>query len=107
MLNASREQSLLLGRKSAIERTATILLFLDSRFADSATGFVDIRMSRCDMADYVGLTLETVSRMMNQLKRQGIIELPQPNRFRIVDRKRLVATAGEPGDDVYASAVGY
>jgi len=107
MLNASREQALLLGRKCAMERTATFLLFLDSRFADPVTGFVDIRMSRCDMADYVGLTLETVSRMMNQLKRQGIIELPQSNRIRISDRKRLIAAAGEPDEDEYASVVGY
>ena len=64
-------------------------------------------MSRCEMADYVGLTLETVSRMMNQLKRQGIIELPQSNRIRISDRKRLVAAAGEPCEDEYASVVGY
>ena len=107
MLNASREQALLLGRKCAMERTATFLLFLDSRFADPATGFVDIRMSRCDMADYVGLTLETVSRMMNQLKRDGIIELPQSNRIRISDRKRLIAAAGEPTEEEYASVVGY
>ncbi|WP_340691871.1 helix-turn-helix domain-containing protein [Hyphomonas sp.] len=107
MLNASREQALLLGRKCAMERTATFLLFLDSRFADPATSFVDIRMSRCDMADYVGLTLETVSRMMNQLKRQGIIELPQSNRIRISDRKRLIAAAGEPTEEEYASVVGY
>lgn len=107
MLNASREQALLLGRKCAMERTATFLLFLDSRFADPATSFVDIRMSRCDMADYVGLTLETVSRMMNQLKREGIIELPQPNRIRISDRKRLIAAAGEPIEEEYAAVVGY
>jgi CRP-like cAMP-binding protein len=106
MLRASREQSMLLGRKSAMERTATFLLFLNSRFADPRTLFVDIRMSRCDMADYVGLTLETVSRMMNQLKRQGIIELPQSSRFRIADRKRLIAAAGEPGEEEYASVIG-
>ena len=76
-------------------------------FADPATGFADIRMSRCDMADYVGLTLETVSRMMNPLKREGIIELPQSNRFRISDRKRLIAAAGDPPEDEYASVVGY
>jgi CRP-like cAMP-binding protein len=106
MLNASREQALLLGRKCAMERTATFLLFLDSRFADPETGFVDIRMSRSDMADYVGLTLETVSRMMNLLKRQGIIDLPQSNRIRISDRKRLIAAAGELDEDEDVSAFG-
>lgn len=107
MLHASREQALLLGRKCAMERTATFLLFLDSRFADPDTGFVEIRMSRCDMADYVGLTLETVSRMMNRLKKRGIIDLPHPNHFCILDRKHLIAAAGEAEEANYASAGGW
>jgi CRP-like cAMP-binding protein len=104
LLRTARDQALLLGRKCAIERTATFLLFLESRFADHRTGFVEIRMRRSDIADYVGLTLETVSRMMNRLKKLGIIELPQPNQFRISDRKRLIATAGEAEETTYDSA---
>ena len=95
MLHASHEQALLLGRKSAMERTATFLIFLESRFAQPDSVYADIKMSRCDIADYLGLTLETVSRMMNRLKKLGIIDLPQPNQFRVLNRQRLLACAGE------------
>lgn len=103
-LQEAREQALLLGRKCAKERTATFLLFLESRFKNQTTGFIDIPMSRCDMADYLGLTLETVSRMMNRLKKTGIIELPQPNRFRISDRNDLIACAGDTEEDDFLYA---
>lgn len=94
-LRSAREQALLLARKNAMERTASFLLFLDERFCDPKTGYVEIRMSRCDIADYLGLTLETVSRMMNKLKQAGIIDLPQATRFAICKRAQLVAMAGE------------
>lgn len=103
-LQAAREQALLLGRKSAMERTATFLLFLENRFLDPLTGDIAIRMSRCDMADYLGLTLETVSRMMSKLKKSRIIDLPQPNRFRILDRAALVRQAGDTEDDDFLYA---
>ncbi len=94
-LQRAREQALLLGRKNALERTASFLIFLDERFRHPETGYVEIRMSRCDMADYLGLTLETVSRMMNKLKQMGIIDLPQATRFAICKRAHLIAMAGE------------
>ncbi len=94
-LQSAREQALLLGRKSAMERSASFLLFLDHRFRNPETGYVEIRMSRCDIADYLGLTLETVSRMMNKLKQRGIIDLPQATRFAICKREQLVSLAGE------------
>ena len=94
-LQGAREQALLLARKSAMERTASFLLFLDDRFRHPKTGYVEIRMSRCDIADYLGLTLETVSRMMNRLKQKGIIDLPQATRFTICKRAQLITLAGE------------
>lgn len=103
-LQAAREQALLLGRKSAKERAATFLLFLESRFKDDATDFISIPMSRWDMADYLGLTLETVSRMMNRLKKSDIIDLPQPNRFRILDRDDLIDCAGDTYEDDFLYA---
>lgn len=103
-LQAAREQALLLGRKCAKERTATFLLFLESRFANQATGYVDIPMSRCDMADYLGLTLETVSRMISRLKKAGIIDLPQPDLFKILDRDSLVSCAGDTDEDDFLYA---
>ena len=98
-LQASREQALLLGRKSAKERTASFLLFLEKRFKEASSGFVSIPMSRADIADYLGLTLETVSRMLNALKKKGIIDLPHPSKFRVCDYDRLVAAAGD--EDVH------
>ncbi|MEL7135251.1 MAG: helix-turn-helix domain-containing protein [Pseudomonadota bacterium] len=94
-LRSAREQALLLARKNAMERTASFLIFLDERFRNPKTGYVDIRMSRCDIADYLGLTLETVSRMMNKLKQSGIIDLPQATRFTVCKRAQLIAMAGE------------
>ena len=94
-LQSAREQALLLGRKSAMERTASFLLFLDHRFRDPETGYVEIRMSRCDIADYLGLTLETVSRMMNKLKQRGTIDLPQATRFAVCKPEQLYSLAGE------------
>lgn len=104
MLQDSREQALLLGRKNAMERTASFLIFLSDRFANPHTGFADIAMSRCDIADYLGLTLETVSRMINKLKKHGIIELPQPNTFRILNKHRLITLAGEIEEGDYLAA---
>ena len=104
MLHEAREQALLLGRKSAMERTASFLIFLNDRFQDPATGYANIRMSRCDIADYLGLTLETVSRMMNKLKKQNIIDLPQPNLFQVLNTSRLIALAGEVEDENYLAA---
>ena len=104
LLQEAREHALLLGRKNAMERTASFLIFLNEQFCDPTTGFAVIRMSRCDIADYLGLTLETVSRMMNKLKKHSIIDLPQPNSFRILNRNRLVALAGEIEDKAYLAA---
>lgn len=104
LLQDAREQALLLGRKNAMERTASFLMFLNERFCDPATGYATIRMSRGDIADYLGLTLETVSRMMNKLKRHGVIALPQPNSFRILNRSSLITLAGEIDDEVCLAA---
>ena len=51
-------------------------------------------MSRCDMADHLGLTLETVSRMLNRFKQTNVIDLPRPDRFRILNYNCLSRLAG-------------
>jgi CRP/FNR family transcriptional regulator len=95
MLRTARELPLLLGLKSAMERSASFLLFLDSRFGAEDDGFVPIPMRRSDIGDHLGLTIETVSRMFNKLKKQGVIDLPRPDQFRILSRRALLAYAGE------------
>jgi CRP/FNR family nitrogen fixation transcriptional regulator len=76
-LERAQNHMMLLGRKSAVERIATFLLTLAERMADDA---VDLPMSRIDIADHLGLTIETVSRTLTQLERQGVITLPEHRR---------------------------
>jgi CRP/FNR family transcriptional regulator, nitrogen fixation regulation protein len=69
----AQEHLLVLGRQSAVERVAAFLLDLAER-QDSET-HVDLPMSRADIADYLGLTFETVSRVLRRLKDSKLIRL--------------------------------
>ena len=62
---------LLLGRKTSLERVAAFLMEMDRR--QTAAGVLALPMCRRDIADYLGLTLETVSRALSQLHGQGIL----------------------------------
>ena len=76
-LAAAQDHMVLLGRKTARERVSTFLLMLSRRAARSG-GTADpviLPMTRTDIADYLGLTVETVSRTFTQLKKDGFIEL--------------------------------
>lgn len=77
-LVAAQEQMLLLGRKTAREKVATFLLTLSRRAQQQGLpgSPIALPMSRADIADYLGLTIETVSRTFTQLKRDAIIGLP-------------------------------
>jgi CRP/FNR family nitrogen fixation transcriptional regulator len=77
-LGRAQDHMILLGRKSAKERIASFLLGLAERL--DAAGVVDLPMSRIDIADHLGLTVESVSRSLTQLERAGIIELPAHRR---------------------------
>jgi CRP/FNR family nitrogen fixation transcriptional regulator len=77
-LERAQNHMLLLGRKSAMEKIATFLLDLSRRLDDH--GSIELPMSRTDIADHLGLTIETVSRSLTQLERQGVIELPAHRR---------------------------
>lgn len=76
-LERAQDHMLLLGRKSALEKIAAFLLDLSTRLEDDQ---VDLPMSRIDIADHLGLTIETVSRSLTQLERQKVIELPSHRR---------------------------
>ena len=94
-LAAAQSQMLLLGRMSAMERIASFLLNLERRLGSAEAGarFLRLDMTRMDIADHLGLTLETVSRMLNQLKRRGIIDLPHPQQICIRKPESLQALA--------------
>ncbi len=95
-LTASQEQAVMLGRKSAMERTASFICFLLQKApADVRHSYIVIRMSRYDIADYLGLTFETVSRMLHRLKKLGVIDLPKPDRFKVLNWPVLAQLAGE------------
>lgn len=89
-LAAARQQLVLLGRKTATERVASFLLMLSSRCpAGRGSTEIDLPVSRIDMADYLGLRIETVSREVSALKAARVIQLTSRQSFRIVDRGRL------------------
>jgi CRP/FNR family transcriptional regulator len=77
-LVAAQEQMLLLGRKTARERLATFLLMQSTQGPACAGRRERIRlpMTRGDIADYLGLTIETVSRTMSRLRAEGMIDIP-------------------------------
>ncbi len=83
---------MMLGRMTAPERVASFLLELSER--REARSAVDVPMSRTDIADYLGLTIETVCRVMSAFKRDGTIGIPTPHRIELRDRAAL-ATIGE------------
>lgn len=76
-LAAAQDLMLLLGRKTARERLATFLLLLSRRLARIGlpANPITLPMSRAEIADYLGLTTETVSRALTQLKQDGIVSL--------------------------------
>ncbi len=90
-LVAAQAQMLLLGRKTARERLATFLTGLAPR----ADGAVATPMTRRDIADYLGLTIETVCRTLTRMQREGLIRMQGSARTVIVDRPALRALAGD------------
>jgi CRP-like cAMP-binding protein len=77
---------LILGRITAQEKVGAFLLHLTRRLASQPTDRVTLPISRYDIADYLALSVETVSRALTGLKRSGVIALAGPRRLRIVDR---------------------
>lgn len=95
-LDRTRAWMLLLGRKSAREKIATFLLEMSQRLAPGAAGKerrpldrFTLPLDRQQVADVLGTTIETVSRQMTDLKRAGIIALPDRRSIHILDRAAL------------------
>ena len=77
-LRHAEDHMLLLGRKNAMERVANFLLEMDRRLA--VAGMMALPMCRRDIGDYLGLTLETVSRALSQLHAKACSDFPAPVR---------------------------
>lgn len=103
-LDAAREWMLVLGRKTAREKIASLISIIARREAAlrvrARKGMlsVDLPLTREEMADYLGLTLETVSRQISALKKDGVIALEGNRHVTIPDLDRLLEEAGDDGD---------
>ena len=103
-LDAAREWMLLLGRKTAREKIASLMAILARRDATlklrgtQGPLTFDLPLTREAMADYLGLTLETVSRQISALKRDGVIVLDGKRHVTVPDFGRLIDEAGDDSD---------
>ncbi len=103
-LDAAREWMLLLGRKTAREKIASLLAIVARRDAalhlktPKGRMVFDLPLTREAMADYLGLTLETVSRQMSALKRDGVIVLEGKRNITVPSFDRLLEEAGDDAD---------
>ncbi|OCP00488.1 MULTISPECIES: helix-turn-helix domain-containing protein [unclassified Ensifer] len=99
-LHRMQAHATLLGRKTASEKVASALVELARLFNRAARNGAPARLSfhlhltRADLADWLGLTVETVSRCLNRFKREGLIDFSHPKTMRVLDPERLDATAG-------------
>jgi CRP/FNR family nitrogen fixation transcriptional regulator len=89
-LERAQNHMLLLGLKNAREKVAAFLLTMSRA---SAGQVFELAMGRQDMADYLGLTIETVSRTLGQLQDEALVEFPSARQFRVPQRDALEALA--------------
>lgn len=89
-LRAAQDLTLSLTRKCSDAKVAEFLLHLSRKRREvSSDGFVVLPKCRQDIADYLGVSSETVSRRLAAFKRQGIVDFPDRRSARIVDRQAL------------------
>ena len=101
-LDRTRRWMLLLGRKSASEKVASFLVEMCERVASAGCDaeampdevLIELPVSRQQIADVLGLTIETVSRQFTRFKADGIIDLPSRREVLVRDRHALAAEAG-------------
>jgi len=88
-LSRLQAQLMILGRITATEKVSSFLLTMAERLSDQNLDRVDLPISRYDIADYLGLSVETVCRSLTSLKKRGLIALSGPRSVRIIDRSAL------------------
>ena len=93
-LDTARRSILFLGRKTAEERVASLLIDMRRSMPCDATGATAMSLNRQQMADLLGLTIETVSRKIRRFERAGIILLVETRLFRVLDDVGLARLAG-------------
>ncbi|MEO0543128.1 MAG: Crp/Fnr family transcriptional regulator [Pseudomonadota bacterium] len=99
-LNAAREWMVLLGRKTAREKIATFLEMVVRRNTTPQISEDNhfLPLTREEIANFLGLTLETVSRQLSAMKKDGIIEFQDRRRFSVTDMRALHMASGDDAD---------
>lgn len=103
-LDSAREWMVLLGRKTAKEKIASFFAIAARRLAtvrqvaleDGVS--LELPLTREDMADYLGLTIETVSRQISALKKEGLVDMQDARHLTIPDYNALLEIAGDDAD---------
>lgn len=88
-LSRLERQLLILGRITAVEKVAGFLLEFARRLNNGKSNSITLPITRYDIADFIGISSETVCRCMTELTRRGAIALPRPREVKIVDRSIL------------------
>ena len=94
-LRDAHDRMVLLGRKTAVEKIASFVLEMERRGMAPGCKVAEVPMSRTDVADHLGLTVETVCRVLALLKREGTVALHRTG-VEVCDRATLRALACEP-----------
>ena len=90
-IDRMQSRTILLGRSRALERVSGFLIEMASRAQLETEGLVGLPMSRYDIADYLAIAVETVSRSLTTLRSEQVIAFLDTRRFRIVNRQALEA----------------
>ncbi|MBR2686543.1 MAG: Crp/Fnr family transcriptional regulator [Aquamicrobium sp.] len=98
-LDEARDWMLTLGRKTAAEKVASFLLLIANHIDPTLdegeeTVTFDLPLTRADIADFLGLTIETVSRQLTKLRADGVISIENNRHVTVARRERLEARAG-------------
>lgn len=105
-LDAAREWMMLLGRKTAMEKTASFLEILLRRSTLTLNGsepVISLPLNREEIANYLGLTLETVSRQLSKLKTDGVIQMESRREIVVKDVGGLISASGNDADGAILS----
>ncbi len=99
-LDEARTWMVTLGRKTAAEKVASFLLLIARHIDPTAdpgreAAAFDLPLTRADIADFLGLTIETVSRQITKLRASGVIQVENNRHIIVPDLTRLAARAGD------------
>ena len=97
-LDEAREWMLTLGRKNALEKVASFVLLIASHIDPENTDRetvveIELPLKRADIADFLGLTIETVSRQLTNLRKRGVISINDRKSIQVIDLTALTAVA--------------